>query len=117
MESRKYCAYNKTQASFLSLGITVVDTVNEPFKGQIEDLARNAPAGLWLNPCRELPVGLGLVDFDVVYLDEDFQVVEVVESSPDLAFEPPKTLAASALALPSHTIASSQTQCGDERCV
>jgi hypothetical protein len=114
MESRKYCAYNKTQASFLSLGITVVDTVNEPFKGQIEDLARNAPAGLWLNPCRELPVGLGLVDFDVVYLDEDFQVVEVVESSPDLAFEPPKTLAASALALPSHTIASSQTQCGDE---
>jgi hypothetical protein len=51
---------------------------------------------------------------DLVYLDEDCRVNEVVESFPTFRVTPSSPQPASVLALPTHSIYSSQTQPGDQ---
>ncbi len=113
MEGKKYCAYNRTQGSFLSLRITAVDLLNQSGNEQLHSLADNSQSGLWLSPCGDIPAGDSRLVFDLVYLDQDCRVINV-ESFPNLAWERPKEQVASALALPPRTIISTQTQPGDE---
>jgi hypothetical protein len=51
---------------------------------------------------------------DLIYLDEDCRVIEVVESFPTFRVTPSSPQPASVLALPTHSIYSSQTQPGDQ---
>jgi hypothetical protein len=51
---------------------------------------------------------------DLIYLDEDCQVIEAVESYPTFLASPSRPRAASVLVLPAHSIYSSQTQMGDQ---
>jgi uncharacterized membrane protein (UPF0127 family) len=55
-----------------------------------------------------------LFPLDLIYLDDDLQVVHVVEHFPRFRISPLKTQATSVLELPTHTIYSSQTQPGDQ---
>jgi hypothetical protein len=113
MESRKYCAYNRTQGSFLSLRIAAIDVLNQSSNEQIQSLADNSQSGLWLSPYIDLPAGHALLVFDLVYLDRDYRVVSV-ESFPNPASKRPAEQVASALALPPRTLTATQTQPGDE---
>ncbi len=113
MESRKYCAYNRTQGSFLSLRIAAVDVLNQSSNQQIQSLADNSQSGLWLSPYIDLPGGHSLLVFDLVCLDRDYRVVSV-ESFPNPSSKRPAEQVASALALPPRTITATQTQPGDE---
>jgi hypothetical protein len=54
------------------------------------------------------------VPLDLVYLDEDCRVIDVVEFFPTFRVSPSSPPAASVLALPIHSIYSSQTQPGDQ---
>ena len=54
------------------------------------------------------------VPLDLVYLDEDCRVIDVVEFFPTFRVSPSCPPAASILALPAHSIFSSQTQPGDQ---
>lgn len=114
MESQKFCVYNRTRESFLSLGVTVADTALENLKALIEQLAVTADNGLWMTPYRGIPVMRGLSSIDLVFLDEDYQVIDQVESYPSEAVPLLNRPAASALALPDHTLYSSQTHPGDQ---
>jgi hypothetical protein len=51
---------------------------------------------------------------DLIYLDEDSRVIEVVESFPTFHVSPSSPRPSSILALPIHSIYSSQTQSGDQ---
>ena len=113
MESRKYCVYNQTRESFLSLGITVADTAAKQLKVLMENLSIKADAGLWLTPFRGVPATKGLTPVDLIYLDEDNRVIQAIESFPNHAIEPTREQPASALVLAGHTIFSTQTQPGD----
>jgi uncharacterized protein len=113
MEPQKFCVYNRTRESFLSLGVAVADTTLEKLKTLIEQLAVTADTGLWMTPYRGVPVVRGLSPIDLVYLDEDYQILQLVESYPTAHIEPLTTPASSVLALPAHTITSSQSQRGD----
>lgn len=113
MEQQKYCVYNRTRESFLSLGVSVADTTLEKLKSLIEQLAVTADTGLWMTPYRGVPAMRGLSPIDLVYLDEDHQILQLVESYPTANVEPLTTPASSVLALPAHTIHSSQTRRGD----
>jgi uncharacterized membrane protein (UPF0127 family) len=55
-----------------------------------------------------------LFPLDLVYLDESYKVIHVVESFPTFRISPLIAQAASVLELPTHTIYSSQTQPGDQ---
>ena len=114
MESTKYCAYNKTQASYLNLRMTVLDFEGASIEEQLESVGRVLETGIWIKPWREAPVLERLRDNDLIFLDEAYRVVEVVESAPELKSRHPEIAVASALALPPRAIVSSQTQRGDE---
>lgn len=113
METRKYCVYNQTRESFLSLGVSVADTAAKQLKVLMDSLSIQTNAGLWLTPFRGVPATKGLTPVDLIYLDEDNRVIQAIESFPNHAIEPTRDQPASALVLAGHTIFSTQTQPGD----
>ncbi len=113
METRKYCVYNQTRESFLSLGVCVADTAAKQLKVLMDSLSIQANAGLWLTPFRGVPATKGLTPVDLIYLDEDNRVIQAIESFPNHAIEPTREQPASALVLTGHTIFSTQTEPGD----
>jgi uncharacterized protein len=112
-ESRKYCVYNQTRESFLSLGVVMADSAAMQLKVLLEDLSVKPDAGIWLSPFRGIPATKGLSPVDLIYLDEDNRVIQAIESFPNYAIEPTREQPASALVLAGHAIFSSQTQPGD----
>ena len=114
MKREKFCVYNQTRESFLSLGVAAADTTLARLKGLIGKLTLGLDEGLWVVPSRGIHTVGVLFPLDLVYLDESHKVIHVVESFPTFRISPIITQAASVLELPTHTIYSSQTQPGDQ---
>jgi uncharacterized membrane protein (UPF0127 family) len=114
MQREKYCVYNQTRESFLSLGVAAADTMLTRLKGLIGKLALGLDEGLWMVPSRGIHTVGVLFPLDLVYLDDANRVIHVIESFPTFRISPIITQAASVLELPTHTIYSSQTQPGDQ---
>ncbi len=114
MESRKYCVYNQTRECFLSLGVTPADTTFARLRGLIGRLKLRSDEGVWVVPSRGIHTWGVLFPLDLIYLDENYQVIHFVEHFPRFRISPIKTQSASVLELPTHTIYSSQTQQGDQ---
>ena len=111
---RTYCVYNHTRESFLSLNVTPADTTFARLKGLIGRLSLKVDEGLWMVPsCGVHTVGV-MFPLDLIYLDENYRVIHLVEYFPRFRIAPLRTHAASVLELPTHTIYSSQTQPGDQ---
>jgi uncharacterized membrane protein (UPF0127 family) len=114
MQRQKYCVYNQTRESFLSLGVAAADTTLTRLKGLIGKLTLALDEGLWIVPSQGIHTVGVLFPLDLVYLDEHNQVLHMVESFPSFRISPLIAQAASVLELPTHTIYSSQTQPGDQ---
>jgi hypothetical protein len=114
MESQKYCAYNQTRECFLGLDVIATDLSSARLRDLIGTLALKSGEGLWMVPFRGIPDTGISVPFDLIYLDEDCRVIDIVESFPTFRVSPSSPRAASVLALPTHSIYSSQTQTGDQ---
>jgi uncharacterized membrane protein (UPF0127 family) len=114
MQRQTYCVYNQTRESFLSLGVAAADTTLTRLNGLIGKLTLGLDEGLWIVPSRGIHTVGVLFPLDLVYLDENHQVLHVVESFPTFRISPLISNAASVLELPTHTIYSSQTQPGDQ---
>src|SRR5580698_9616628 len=114
MESRKLCAYNQTRECFLGLEVDGADLSLAKLKDRIASLALKSGEGLWLSPFRGLPEWGIRVPLDLLYLDQDCRVIDVVESYPVFRANAATPQPASVLALPTHSIYSSQTQAGDQ---
>ena len=114
MKRRTYCVYNQTRECFLSLNVTAADTIFSRLRGLIGRLKLRSDEGIWVVPSRGVHT-LGLLfPLDLIYLDEHYRVIHLVEYFPSFRIAPLKTQAESVLELPTHTIYSSQTQPGDE---
>ena len=114
MERRKYCVYNQTRESFLSLDVTPADTIFSRLRGLIGKLRLRSDEGLWVVPSRGVHTVGVLFPLDLIYLDAQYRVIHVMESFPSFRIAPLKTRAESVLELPTHTIYSSHTQPGDQ---
>jgi uncharacterized membrane protein (UPF0127 family) len=114
MEVQKYCVYNQTRESFLSLGVTVADPATAQVRELIDKVGAKPDSGLWMVPYRGNLPARGHSPVDLLYLDSEYRVIQEVESFLPSSIEPLKDEAASALVLPAHTIYSSQTQPGDQ---
>lgn len=114
MNRLTYCVYNQTRECFLSLGVTPADTVLARLKGLIGKLKLKLDEGLWVVPSQGVHTLGVLFPLDLIYLDEKYQVIHVIEHFPRFRIAPLRTQAASVLELPTHTIYSSQTQPGDQ---
>lgn len=114
MERRDYCSYNLTRECFLALEVADFDTRHWNLNEVIPELSLNSGEGLWMVPFRGMPtVGNG-IPLDLIYLDEAGIVLDVEESFVPSRGARSRQPAASVLALPHHTIYSSQTQPGDQ---
>lgn len=114
MELRRLCAYNQTRECFLGLEVAAADLSYAALQDVFGKLAFKSGEGLWMDPFRGIPEKNMRVPLDLIYLDEDCRVIEVVESFPTFRVSPSSPQAASVLALPTHSIYSSQTQPGDQ---
>lgn len=114
MERKTYCVYNETRECFLSLNVRAADTVFTRLKGLIGRLRLKADEGIWVVPSQGIHT-LGLFfPLDLIYLDENYRVIHLVEHFPSFRIGPFITNAESVLELPTHTIYSSHTQTGDQ---
>ncbi len=114
MEGQRYCVYNQTRESFLSLGVTVADAATVHVRELVDRVSIKPDSGLWMIPYRGVLPAHGHSPIDLVYLDSNYRVIQEIESFLASNAEPLKDEAASALVLPAHTIYSSQTQPGDQ---
>jgi hypothetical protein len=114
MDLRKLCAYNQTRECFLGLEVEGADLSLAKLKDRIASLALKSGEGLWLTPFRGLPEWGIRVPLDLLYLDAESRVIDVVESYPVFRASVSTPQPASVLALPTHSIYSSQTQAGDQ---
>ena len=113
MGSKTYCAYNWTNESVLSLGVTrdggIITWVNE--------LLRPAPKcgneGRWLTRFGLRTLGL-FESRDLIYLDKMFNVVATEERFPALRMAPSRAGMTSILELPAGSIASTLTRTGHQ---
>jgi uncharacterized membrane protein (UPF0127 family) len=113
-QMKTYCVYNQTRECFLSLNVRAADTVLSRLKGLIGKFKLRSDEGLWVVPSQGVhTIGL-LFPLDLIYLDENYCVIHLVEYLPSFRIGPFKAHAESVLELPTHTIYSSNTQAGDQ---
>ena len=110
----KVSVYNLTRECLVSLDMSIVDTVHEPLKALVDDLSHVPGSGLWLTPFRGLPLGSGLSRFDVIFLDDNYRIVECAEQFAVAESGSFQGEHASALVVPSLTISLLQIQVGDQ---
>ncbi|HEX7730901.1 MAG TPA: PilZ domain-containing protein [Terracidiphilus sp.] len=113
MEVQKFCVYNQTRDTLLGLDVAAVDAATEALMRQMEYQAVRANTGLWMTPYLGFPLSPGVANLDLICLDRNYGVIAVSEgiSSADML---PDRFAASALALPAHTLKLSRTEVGDQ---
>jgi hypothetical protein len=114
MQRQDYCVYNQTNECFLSLGATHGDRPFARLKQRFNIGRRHADEGSWFSPLERLRALTLFATRDLLYLDANHRVLHIVENFPALRIVPPHQDAVSLLALPVHTISSSQTRCGNQ---
>jgi hypothetical protein len=114
METRTNCAYNHTRECFLGLQVSEADIQYANLRDLTAQLTLKSGEGLWIVPFKEIQATSTGISLDLVYLDANCVVIEVAESFLTTRSASSSRRAASVLALPTHTIYSSQTQPGDQ---
>lgn len=114
MDPRTYCAYNQTRECFLGLEVAAADLPFPALMERMRTAVLRSGEGLWISPFRGLPTTEVLAPLDLFYLDAEGRVLEMVESFPTFRAGASCPRPASVLALPAHSIYSSQTQPGDQ---
>lgn len=114
MERRTYCVYNQTRECFLCLGVVPADNTIARLKGLIGRLKLKLDEGLWVVPSQGIHTVGVFFPLDLIYLDDSYKVIHVIEHFPQFRIAPLRIQAASVLELPTHTIYTSQTQPGDQ---
>jgi uncharacterized membrane protein (UPF0127 family) len=114
MELRTHCAYNQTRECFLGLEVKAADLPSTRVGELMSARPLKSGEGVWMTPFRGIPPAAIPAPLDLIYLDEDCRVIETVESFPTFQVSGSSPRPGSVLALPAHSIYSSQTQPGDQ---
>jgi hypothetical protein len=117
MDSRTHCVYNLTKDAALSLDVTVANPSHEHLKiieVLVDGLGSGSDAALWLTPLSGTPKIPRLFACEVVYLDRDLRVVRSIDSASSVDLPLWSDRVESALYLRARTLASTQTQQGDQ---
>ena len=114
MKSRTHCAYNQTRECFLGLEVKAADLESARVGELISARPLKSGEGVWMTPFRGIPADAMVAPLDLIYLDENCRVIDTVESFPTFQVSASGPQPKSVLALPAHSIYSSQTQSGDQ---
>lgn len=111
---QRYCVFNKTRESFLSLSVIAADTHLRRLRGLVGRLRLKSDEGIWVVPSQGIHTIGVLFSIDLVYLDAQHRVIALTESFGTFRIGPIRRNCASVLELPTRTIYSSQTAVNDE---
>jgi hypothetical protein len=114
MESQTYCAYNQTRECFLGLKVKAGDLSATHAAELMTGRPLKSGEGVWMKPFRGIPAVAMPAPLDLIYLDEECRVIDMAESFPTIQVSSSSPRPQSVLALPAHSIYSSQTQSGDQ---
>ena len=114
MDSRAHCAYNQTRECFLGLEVKAVDLPALRVGELMAARPLKSGDGVWMIPFRGIPAAELPAPLDLIYLDVNRRVIDAVESFPTFQISSSSPQPESVLALPAHSIYSSQTQPGDQ---
>lgn len=110
---KRYCVFNKTRESFLSVNVTLADTHLGRLKGLLGRFRLKSDEGIWVVPSQGIHTIGVLFAIDLIYLDAERRVIHMLESFGTFRIGPIRRSCASILELPVRTIYSSHTQVGD----
>ncbi len=113
-EARVHCAYNQTRECFLGLEVRAADLPSARAGEMMLARPLKSGEGVWMRPFRGIPEAARPAPLDLIYLDENCRVIDTVESFPNFQVSASSPQPDSVLALPAHSIYSSQTQPGDQ---
>jgi uncharacterized protein len=114
MELHIHCAYNQTRECFLGLEVKAADLPTARAGDLVSARPLKSGEGVWLKPFRGIQSAGMPAPLDLIYLDEDCRVIDMVESFPTFQVSSFSPRPESVLALPAHSIYTSQTQLGDQ---
>jgi uncharacterized protein len=109
-----HCAYNQTRECFLAFEVLAAELSFVSIGEVLSARSFKSEEGIWLKPFHGIPTQGLYAPLDLIYLDSQCRVIEVVESFPTFQATSLISGPASVLALPAHSIYSSQTQPGDQ---
>jgi len=110
----KYCAYNQTRQRFLCANVEAVDFSATCLDARLPSLTPSSDGGLWIVPIQSISPTSVRVPLDLIYLDNNYRVLDAVESFPLFLTTASVGSATSILALPAQIIGSTGTQPGDQ---
>jgi PilZ domain len=114
METQVHCAYNQTRECFLGLDVRVVNLPPTRLGELMATQPLKSGEGVWMVSFRGIHSDGMPAPLDLIYLDDECRVVDVVESYPTFQVNSSSPNPSSVLALPAHSIYTSQTQLGDQ---
>ena len=92
--------------------VVEIDTAVETFAAVAQRLKGIAKCGIWLNPYRGVPRVSFMPELDIVYLNEDCEVLRCIESYRQASMDLPEMNASSAVVLPSGSLTAARIQVG-----
>lgn len=113
-DANRYCAYDVNQARFVCTEVEAADFAPILIESRMATLTPGSETAFWLTPFRGLPPTSLRFPIDLVTLNRSHVVLEAIESYPLARGSETGPPAASALALPPNTIASTGIRAGDQ---
>jgi len=116
MNNRGYSAYNLARGVLLNSRLTLADSGNQPLKLLdivISGMGMDSTSGLWLTPLHTIPAVPRVFPFDIIYLDQEYRVLDTAEMGPGIEFPAFHPEVASALILPPNTLNLTKTETND----
>jgi hypothetical protein len=105
---------NPTEGTVVTPDVVEMDTTRETFAAVALRLKEIANSGIWLNPYRGIPKVSWMPDLDIVYLDEQFQVLRCIEGFRQSTMTLPEMTASSAVVIPAGRLSAARIQFGDQ---
>ena len=104
---------NPTEGTVVTPDLVEIDTARETFTAVAQRLKGIAERGIWLNPYRGIPKISFMPELDIVYLDEQCEVLRCIENYRQVSMELPEINASSAVVLPAGRLSAARIQFGD----
>jgi hypothetical protein len=106
--------YHRATGQCLAEEVAVANTFFKRLRGLMFRRSRLAPAeALWLRPCNGVHTFWMLFAIDVIFLDQQLQIVKLVENMRPFRVTSPHLDARSVLEMSAHTISRASLKIGD----
>jgi hypothetical protein len=114
MKTERYCAYNQTRQRFVAAEVEATDGAAGGADLRLLEWGPGDGTALWIAPFRRISTSSARFPIDLVYLDENYIVLDTVEFFPMNVAGTASEQATSVLVLAADTLAQAQVKSGDQ---